>query len=140
MALIVYAIFAGVIFATLKFGANAEVKFNTVFALIVYTRLPELLRALLATVSLFAGVSTDSFDIKNPLATMPGILSTERLLRPARVVGPFDIITIWTLVLVAIGITCIRKVKRGTAFAVVFGWFAVYVLSRSLWPPCFPEL
>ncbi len=43
---------------------------------------------------------------------------------------PLDIITIWSLVLVAIGITCISKVKRGTAFGVVFGWFAVYVLGK----------
>jgi hypothetical protein len=41
-----------------------------------------------------------------------------------------DVVTIWTLVLTAIGITCISKVKRGTAFAVVFGWFAVVVLAR----------
>jgi hypothetical protein len=40
----------------------------------------------------------------------------------------FDIFTIWTLALTAIGITCISKVKRGTAFAIVFGWFAVVVL------------
>jgi hypothetical protein len=31
------------------------------------------------------------------------------------------------LVLGAIGITCISKVKSGTAFAVVFGWFAVLI-------------
>ena len=32
------------------------------------------------------------------------------------------------MILAAIGITCISKVKTGTAFAVVFGWFAVVVL------------
>jgi hypothetical protein len=44
--------------------------------------------------------------------------------------SPFDVFTIWTLILTAIGITCISKVKRGTAFAIVFGWFAVVVLGR----------
>jgi hypothetical protein len=44
--------------------------------------------------------------------------------------APFDVITIWILVLVAIGVACIAKVKRGTAFAIVFGWFGVVVLFR----------
>jgi hypothetical protein len=35
---------------------------------------------------------------------------------------------IWTLVLAAIGIPCISKIKSGTAYAVVFGWFAVMIL------------
>jgi hypothetical protein len=40
----------------------------------------------------------------------------------------FDLFTIWTLVLTAIGLTYITKIKSGTAFAVVFGWFAVAIL------------
>jgi hypothetical protein len=131
IALGVYAVFAAVLFATLKFGASAEVKYGTLFALIVYTRLPELLRALLAILSLLAGVSGDGFNIQNPVATNPGYFvdpSGSAVLRA--LLTPLDVITIWTLVLTAIGITCISKVKRGTAFAVVFGWFAVVVLAR----------
>ncbi len=131
IALILYAIFAGVIFAAVKFGANADVKFKTVFALIVYTRLPELLRAILASVSLFAGVSTDSFDIQNPLATNGAYFldpSGSPVLRA--LLSSFDVITIWTLVLVAIGIPCIAKVKRSTAFAIVGGWFIFVLLLK----------
>ncbi len=131
IALILYAIFAAVIFAAVKFGANADVKFKTVFALIVYTRLPELLRAILASVSLFAGVSTDSFDIQNPLATNGAYFldpSGSPVLRA--LLGSFDVITIWTLVLVAIGIPCIAKVKRSTAFAIVGGWFIFVLLLK----------
>jgi hypothetical protein len=40
-----------------------------------------------------------------------------------------DVFT-WTLILTAIGIRCISKVKRGTALAIVFGWFAFIVLAR----------
>src|SRR5208282_4880398 len=105
IALIIYAIFGGVIFAAIKFAANAEVQFKTVFALIVYTRLPELLRAILSSVALLAGVSTDSFDINNPLATNGAYFldpTGSPVLRA--LLSSFDIITIWTLVLVAIGI------------------------------------
>jgi hypothetical protein len=130
-ALILYAIFAAVIFASVKFAANAEVEFKRVFALIVYSRLPELLRVILASLSLLAGVSTDAFDIQNPLATNPAYFmdpTGSPVLRA--LLGSFDIITIWTLVLVAIGIPCIAKVKRGTAFGIVFGWFAFTVVLK----------
>jgi len=131
IALILYAVFAGVLYATLTFGAGADLKYKTLFALIMYTRLPELLRALLTILSLLAGVSGDGFNIQNPVATNPGYFidpSGSAVLRA--LLTPLDVITIWTLVLTAIGITCISKVKRGTAFAVVFGWFAVVVLVR----------
>ena len=132
VALIIYFVFAGVIFACIKFVANAEVRFGAVFALIVYTRLPELLRAILSSASLFAGASTDSFDINNPLAVNGAYFmdpSSSPILRA--LVGSFDIITIWTLILVAIGIPCIApKVKRGTAFAMVGGWFVFTVLLK----------
>jgi Yip1 domain len=131
IALILYAIFAGVLFATLKFGASAELKYKALFALIVYTRLPMLLTTLLAMLSLVAGVSGDAFNIENPVATNAGyFIGTDGSPVLRALLSPFDVFTIWTLVLTAIGITCISNVKRGTAFAVVFGWFAVVVLGR----------
>ncbi len=131
IALGLYAAFAGVLFATLKFGASAELRYKTLFALIVYTRLPMLLTTLLAMLSLLAGVSGDAFNIENPVATNPGYFigpDGSPVLRA--LLSPFDVFTLWTLVLTAIGISCISNVKRGTAFAVVFGWFAVVVLGR----------
>ena len=120
---------AAVLLATLKFGLSADVKFKTLFALVMYSSLPGVLKAILAALSLLAGVSVDSFTFQNPLATNPGYF-----MDPAsspvlyRLLTSFDVFTIWTLVLGAIGITCISKVKTGTAFAVVFGWFAVLIL------------
>jgi len=42
-----------------------------------------------------------------------------------------DIFMIWTLVLTAIGFTCVSKVKSGTAYAIVFGWWAVLTLAGA---------
>jgi len=131
IVLILYAVFAGVLYATLTFGMGADIKYKTLFALIVYTKLPELLMPLLAILSLLAGVSGDGFNLQNPVATNPGYFidpSGSPVLRA--LLTPLDVLTIWTLVLTAIGIACISKVKRGTAFAVVLGWFAVVVLGR----------
>ena len=129
LILVWLAIVAGVLLATLKFGASADIKFKTLFALVVYASLPGIFKALLAILSLLAGVSSDSFTFQNPVATNPGYF-IDPVASPAlyRLLSAFDIITIWTLVLTAIGITCISKVKTGTAFAVVFGWYAVTIL------------
>ena len=131
VALVLYAVIASVLFVTIKFGANAEVKFKTLFALVVYSRLPELLMSLLAVASLLAGVSSDGFNIQNPAATNPGYFldpSSSPVLRS--LLSSLDVFSIWTMVLVAIGIPCISKVKRGTAFAMVFGWWAIVILIR----------
>jgi len=129
IALLIYLIIAGVLYATVKFGANADVQFKTMFALVIYTRLPELLRALLSALSLLAGVSTDSFNIRNPLAVNPGYFidaSGSATLRAA--LSTLDLITFWVLTLLALGIASIAKVKRGTAFAIVFGWYVFAML------------
>jgi hypothetical protein len=127
--LIWYAIVAGVLLATLKFGASVDVKFKTLFALCIYSSVPSLLKTLLAILSLLAGVNSDSFTFQNPVATNPGYF-VDRAAHPVlgSLLTSFDIFTIWTLALAAIGITCITKVKSGTAFAIVFGWFGVLVM------------
>ncbi len=123
------AVIAAVLFATLKFALSADVKYKTVFALVVFAGLPGILKALLASLSLVAGASADSFTFQNPIATNPGYFA-DPAAHPIlySFLTSFDIFTIWTLVLTAIGLTCITKIKSGTAFAVVFGWLAVAIL------------
>jgi hypothetical protein len=123
------AIVTAVLFATLKFALSSDIKFKTLFALVIFAGLPGILKAVLAVLSLVAGVSSDSFTFQNPVATNPGYFvdaATSPVLHSF--LTSLDVFTIWTLVLAAIGIPYISKVKRGSAFAVVFGWFAVVVL------------
>ena len=129
LVLIWHAIVAAVLLATLKFGFSADVKFKTLFALVIYAGLPGLLKVLLAIVSILAGVAGDGFTFQNPVATNPGYFldpSTNPVLYS--LLTSLDVFVIWTLVLGAIGLTCITKVKSGAAFAIVFGWYAVLVL------------
>jgi hypothetical protein len=131
VALLIYLVFAGLLYGTVTFAAGARMKFAPMFALIVYTRLPELVRVALSALSVLAGVSSDSFNIQNPVATNLGYFidpSGSPVLRA--LLTPLDIVTIWTLILVAIGIPCISNVKRGTSFAIVFGWFLFVTLLR----------
>ncbi len=129
IALLWSAIVTAVLFATLKFAFSSDVKFKTLFALVIFAGLPGILKALLAILSLLAGVSSDSFTFQNPVATNPGYFidpTTSPVLHSF--LTSFDVFVIWTLVLTAIGIPRITKVKSGAAFAVVFGWFGVLVL------------
>jgi len=124
-----YALVAAVLLGTVKFAAGADVKYKTLLALVFYSGLAGLGKSVLAIISLLAGVSSEGFTFQNPVATNPGYF-VDHAAHPAlaSLLSSFDIFTFWTLALAAIGITCISKVKRGTAFAIVFGWYAVVVL------------
>jgi hypothetical protein len=132
ITLIIWIIIATALFATFKFGANAGVSFKAALAIVVYAALPLMLKTLLATASVLAGISPDSFSFQNPLATNPGyFMNAADNVFLYSVASAFDIFMIWTLVLTAIGFTCVGKVKSGTAYAVVFGWWIVFTLAGA---------
>ena len=72
VGLLFYLIISSVLFATFKFAANADIRFSTMYALVVYAWLPQIFVALLAILSLLAGVSSDAFMIQSPAATSLG--------------------------------------------------------------------
>jgi hypothetical protein len=125
-------VIAAILFATFKFAASADVKFKTSLAIVMYASLPLLVKTLLATLSVAAGASADSFTFQNPVATNPGYFLT-----PAdspflySLASALDIFMIWTLIVTAIGFTCVSKVKRSTALAIVFGWYFVFALGGA---------
>lgn len=127
--LIFNLIIAAVLFTTFRVAAGADVNFKTSFAIVNYATLPELIKLVLAIISVAAGANPDSFSLDNPVATNPGYF-----ISPAdspvlhRLASSLDIFLIWTLVLTAIGFTCVSKVKRSTSFAIVFGWWIVAVV------------
>lgn len=131
VGLLFYLIIASVLFGTFKFAANADMKFKTMYALVVFAWLPQSFVYLLAIVSLFAGVNSEGFVIESPAATNLGAFM-DPVSSPAlfALMSRIDIFAIWALALTAIGVTCISKVKRGTAFAIVFGWWAFWVLLQ----------
>jgi hypothetical protein len=132
ITLIIWLIIAAVLFATFKFAAGADITFKVSFAIVLFAALPGALKTLLAMASVLAGMSPDSFSFQNPVATNPGYF-----MNPAdnvflySILSSLDIFLIWTLVLTAIGFTCVSKVKRGTAFGIVFGWWAVFTLAGA---------
>lgn len=117
--------------ATFNFGLGAEITFKQSMAVVAFASLPGLFKSLLAMVAMFMpGFDPEGFLIQNPAATNLGALLSE----PAQhltlwaFLSSFDIIAIWCTVLMGIGYACISKVKRGTALAVVFGWYVFFML------------
>ncbi len=124
-----FAIIAGLLFATFRFAAGVDLSYKTALAVVVYASLPMVIQLILGIASLLAGVSPDAYSPDNPVASNPAYFMNpaDSLVRYAAA-APFDLFAIWTLILTAIGFTCISKVKRGTALAIVFGWYAVACL------------
>lgn len=132
ITLLIWLIIATALFATFKFAASADVSFKVSFAIVIYAALPLMIKTLLALLSVVAGMSPDSFSFQNPVATNPGYL-----MNPSdnvflySLASNLDVFMIWTLALTAIGFTCVSKVKRGTSFAIVFGWWAFFSLAGA---------
>jgi len=125
--IIILLVVATALFASFTFILNAKVSFKLVLGMVAYAGLPAAVRYLLATITLFAGMSPDNFNIQNPVATNLGILfngvDNPVLYTAASFV---DIFAIWTLVLTAIGFTCVSKAKLGPALAIVFVWYIAF--------------
>lgn len=132
VTLIIWLIIATALFATFKLAAGADVSYKVSLAIVIYAALPLMLKTLLALLSVAAGISPDSFSFQNPVASNPGyFMSPADNLFLYSLASAVDIFMIWTLALTAIGFTCVSKVKRGTSFAIVFGWWAVFTLAGA---------
>jgi len=132
LTLLIWLIIATALFATFKFAAGADVSFKVSLAIVIYAALPLMLKTILALLSVVAGMSPDSFSFQNPVATNPGyFMNTSDNVFLYSLASGIDIFMIWTLVLTAIGFTCVSKVKAGTSYAIVFGWWAVFTLAGA---------
>ena len=127
--LVIIVVVAAVLMATFNFGMGARVGFGQSMAIVTYSYLPSIISTVLAVITIYAGADPEGFNIKNPVATNPAyFLSPTGNQSVYGLVSMFDVIAIWMIVLMGIGFAANSKVKRGTAIAVVAGWFVVIKL------------
>jgi hypothetical protein len=130
--LLFLAITTVVLWATFNFGAGTDVSFKTAYAIIFYASLPGIITSILGTVSMFAGVSPEGFNVNDPVATNPAYfmdrMGNKFLYGMA---SGLDVIVIWTIVLMGIGFSCTSKVKRSTAITIVAAWYLFWKLATS---------
>jgi hypothetical protein len=126
------AITTVVLWATFNFGAGANVSFKTAYAIIFYASLPGIISSILGTISMFAGVSPEGFNVNNPVATNPAYFM-DRMGNKFLygIASGLDIIVIWSIVLMGIGFSCNSKVKRSTAITIVGAWYVFWKLGTS---------
>jgi hypothetical protein len=130
--LLIFLITTVVLWVTFNFGAGTNVSFKTAYAIIFYAGLPGIIGSLLSTISMFAGVNPEGFNVNNPVATNPAYFMdrTGNKFLYGMASG-LDIIVIWTIVLIGIGFSCNSKVKRSTAITIVAAWYLFWKLGTS---------
>ena len=132
MILFYLAIVAVVLWATFKFATGADVSFKTAYAIIFYAGLPGIIGSILGTISMYAGVDPEGFNVNNPVATNPAYFmdrgGNKFLYGMA---SGLDVLVIWSIVLMGIGFSCNSKVKRSTAIAIIAGWYLFWKLATS---------
>jgi len=132
MILLYLAVITVVLWATFKFATGADVSFKTAYAIIFYASLPGIIGSILGAISMFAGVDPEGFNVNNPVATNPAYFmdrAGNKFLYG--MASGLDVLMIWTIVLMGIGFSCNSKVKRGTAIAIVAGWYLFWKLAVS---------
>jgi hypothetical protein len=130
LLLIVVALGSLGLWGTINFVFGGKATYGSVFAAWMFASLPGIIKPLLGTVVIYAGVAPESFNIKNYAPTNFGAfldpLETNKALYT--LATSLDAVTIWTLVLLAIGTAIVAGVKRTSGYIAVFGWWAIFVL------------
>jgi len=134
IVLLIYLIIAAVLMGTFNLGMGAQVPFGTSLAIVIYARLPEIIKVLLGIVALFAGADPEGFNLENPIASNLGYF-VDMSAHPTlyRLASAFDVFSIWVIVLTGIGFSCVSKVKKPTAIGAVFAWYALLTLVGVGW-------
>jgi hypothetical protein len=126
--LVFTALGALILWGSFNLGLGARTTFGQMFCLWMYCSLPRLLSGLLTIVTLSFGGGAESFDLKNPVGTNIGYYLADAPAWLKTGLGFFDVIGLWTLVLLVIGTAVVAKVSRGRAAAVVVGWWLLILV------------
>src|SRR5579863_9275562 len=121
---------AAVLLGTINFGFGGKATFGKMLSVTWYGGLPGLIKLLIGMIGLFAGVAPDAFLPQNPAGTNLGYymnpLEANKALYTLAV--SIDPITIWSMVLLAIGVATVAGVKRSAGYIAVFGWWFLMLL------------
>ena len=131
--IIFFAVYALILWGSFNFGLGAQTSYKQVFALTFYAALPYLIRSLLTIVTLALGSNTDSFDQQNPVGTNPGYYLTDVAPWLHTLLSRFDLIDVWSLVLIVLGMSILARKSLAQSATVVVGlWCLMTVLLVGL--------
>ncbi len=130
--LLILVLISVVLYATINFGFGGSATFGRVFAMSTFALLPGIVKTLLAAVLLYAGRSPESFTLETMIGSNPGYyLETPGALKT--LLTSLDVFTLWTAVLLGLGLAVVARKKTSSGLIAVFGWFMLIVLVRAGW-------
>jgi hypothetical protein len=128
LVMIIALIVALVLWGTINFVFGGKAKFWHIISIWMWAGLPGIIKMLLGTAMLFFS-PPDMFNLKNFAPTNLGAflpLDTNKFL--LFLATKLDVIDIWQLVLIAIGLSIVAKVNRSSGYIAVFGWWIIWLL------------
>ena len=135
LVLIIVALGSLILWGTVNFVFGGKAKFGAVFATWMFASLPSVLKTLLGVVVIYAGTAPETFNIRNFAPTNIGAflnpVETNKALYS--LATSLDFITIWSLILMGMGIAIVAGIKRSSGYIAVFGWWAIMVLGGVAW-------
>lgn len=135
IVLLVLAAGSLALWGTINFGFGGKASYSSVFAVWMYATLPSLIKTALGIIVIFAGTAPESFNIKNFAPTNAAAflnpLDTNKALYA--LLSSLDGVTIWSLILLGMGVAIVAGVKRSSGYIAVFGWWAILVLIGVGW-------
>jgi hypothetical protein len=135
LILAIGALISLVFWGTINFVFAGKATFGSIFTVWMFAGLPGTIKALLGTVAIFAGGAPESFNLANFAPTSVGAflnpLETNAALY--KLASALDFTSIWSMVLLGIGIAAVAGVKRTSGYIAVFGWWALFLLVTVGW-------
>lgn len=125
---------------TINFIFGGRAQYGQIFAVSYYAWLPSIVKYLLGMIVIYAGIAPETFNIKNFAPTNAAALfmdptSANKALYA--LASSLDIVTIWVLVLMGMGIATVAGVKRSSGYIAVFSWWVLFVLIGVGWAAAF---
>jgi hypothetical protein len=135
LILAILALASLVLWGTINFAFGGKATFGSIFAVYMYASLPGLIKTILGTVVLYLGMAPESFNLNNFAPTNLGafLSPTDTNAALYKLATAIDFTTIWSMVLLSIGIAIVAGVKRTSGYIAVFGWWAVIVICSVGW-------
>jgi hypothetical protein len=129
--LLVAAVVSLVLWGTINFVFGGKASFGAIFAMWFFANLPANIKSLLGIIVIFISDTPETFNIKNFAPTNVGaflpVMETNHAVYA--LATSLDIVSIWCMILMSIGLATVAGVKRSSGYIAVFGWWAIIVLT-----------
>lgn len=139
LVLLFSALASVILWPTINFVFGGKATFGSVFCVWMFAGLPGIIKSLLGAIVLFAGSAPESFNLANFAPTSIGAFLNQQETNPAlyKLATALDATTIWSMVLLSIGLAAVAGVKRTSGYIAVFGWWALITLISVGWTAAF---